>query len=307
METQCLGLAEALGLTPLVKRIHPRAPWRWLPPNLWWRALAALDPGRGDTLAPPWPELLIASGRQSIAPTIAVGRASGGLTFTVMIQDPRVDPAHFGLVIAPEHDRITGPNVLRIKGSITRIAPDRLAAAAAAYADRVAGLPRPLIAVLIGGNSKVHRLTPERARALAEELLAAARSSGGSLLVTPSRRTGAENEGILRQALTAAPGEFWAHQGDNPYFAYLGLADAIVVTGDSVNMVSEAASTGKPVHIADLPGGSAKFSRFHQSFFDAGIARPFAGRIETWSYPPLNETARAAEALKASWTTAPEV
>jgi len=78
----------------------------------------------------------------------------------------------------------------------------------------------------------------------------------------------------------------------------LGLADALVVTGDSVTMISEAAATGKPVHVVELPGGTAKFSRFHAGMGAAGITRPFDGRLESWDYPPLEETARAAAEIR---------
>ena len=91
---------------------------------------------------------------------------------------------------------------------------------------------------------------------------------------------------------------FWDGAGENPYFGYLALADAIVVTGDSVAMVSEACATGKPVHVYGLPGGSAKFERFHQDMRDAGCTRPFHGVIEKWTYQPPDETARVAAEIR---------
>ena len=94
------------------------------------------------------------------------------------------------------------------------------------------------------------------------------------------------------------PGVIWDGAGDNPYYAYLAVADALLVTADSVSMVSEAAATGKPVHIIGLDGGDAKFARFHETMRKAGITRPFAGRIESWSYAPPDDTARAGAALR---------
>ena len=107
MESQCVGLAEALGLMPEVKRLAIRVPWRWLPPGIWTAPFAAIDPS-GDRLTPPWPDLLIATGRQSVAPALAVKRASGGRTFLVQIQRPGIDVARFDLVVTPEHDRLAG-------------------------------------------------------------------------------------------------------------------------------------------------------------------------------------------------------
>ncbi|MBT5646243.1 MAG: hypothetical protein HOJ41_00140, partial [Rhodospirillaceae bacterium] len=87
---------------------------------------------------------------------------------------------------------------------------------------------------------------------------------------------------------------FWDGSGDNPYFGLLGLADAIVVTADSVSMVSEACATGKPVHVIELDGGSAKFARFHEALRRAGITRPFNGTLESWTYDAPDDTARVA-------------
>jgi mitochondrial fission protein ELM1 len=296
-EVQSLGLAEALRFEPEVKRIAIRAPWRWLPPGLWVQPLRSLASG-GARLAPPWPEVLIAGGRLTAAPALAVRRASRGASFTIQIQNAKVDPRRFDLVVAPQHDRLSGPNVLTVLGALNRVTPRRLAEAAARLAPHLAHLPRPRVAVLIGGTSKAYRMTPRIAGRLAAQLASLARDAGAGLMITVSRRTGAENEAALRAGLEGVPAAFWDGQGDNPYLGYLGLADALVVTADSVTMISEAAATGKPVHVAELEGGSAKFRRFHAAMREAGITRPFAGRIEDWSYAPLDETARVAAEVK---------
>jgi len=296
-EVQSIGLAEALGLEPEVKRLKIKAPWRWLPPPLWPAPLRSLD-ADGAVLAPPWPEILIAGGRLTAAPAAAIRRAARGGTFAVQIQDSKIDPRRFDLVVTPEHDRLRGANVLTTRGALHRVTPARLAAAAARLAPRLSGLPRPLVAVLIGGANRAYRLTPALVARLTADLTALARDQGASLLVTVSRRTGAEQEADLRAGLAGVAAEFWDGNGENPYLGYLGLADALVVTGDSVTMISEAAATGKPVHVVELPGGTAKFRRFHAGMGAAGITRPFAGRLESWDYPPLEETARAAAEIR---------
>jgi mitochondrial fission protein ELM1 len=118
------------------------------------------------------------------------------------------------------------------------------------------------------------------------------------LLVTASRRTDAKIVAIVRQALAERPAEIWDGNGDNPYFGFLALADAFVVTADSVNMVCEAATTGKPVHVVELEGGSPKFTRFHGTLREAGVTRPFEGRLERWSYAALRDTERAATEIR---------
>ena len=103
----------------------------------------------------------------------------------------------------------------------------------------------------------------------------------------------------MRERLAGLPAAIWDGAGENPYYAYLALADAVLVTADSVSMISEAAATGKPVHILELDGGNAKFARFHRTMRNAGITRPFAGRIEDWTYPVPDDTARAGAAVRA--------
>ncbi len=286
-ENQCLGLAEALGFEPVLKRIRPRFPWSFLPPYMWVVPLQGLD--RQTKLTPPWPDLIIAAGRVSVAPTIAIRRLSGGKTKLVHLQNPRVNPNHFDAVIAPAHDQLRGPGVIETRGALHRVTQERLALEAEKFASSVALLPRPLVTVLIGGDNSCYTYTPEALRELAESLRKICQNHGASLAITCSRRTDPAHATALKHLIHDLPHVFWAGEGDNPYFGYLGLADAIVVTSDSVNMNSEACFTGKPVYTFYLPGGSKKFRRFHQSFEAYGYTRPFKGVLEAWHYQPLDE------------------
>ena len=89
----------------------------------------------------------------------------------------------------------------------------------------------------------------------------------------------------------------WDGTGDNPYFGFLAAADAVLVTEDSTNLATDAATAGRPVLIAPLPGRPGKFARFQADLVARGAARPFAGRVETWAVVPLRETDRAAAEL----------
>ncbi|MCC7267775.1 MAG: mitochondrial fission ELM1 family protein [Caulobacteraceae bacterium] len=295
IEAQALGLAQAVArLRPAqvaVKRLAFRRAGR----RPWWlhlRPLHDLEPSSG--IAPPWPDLWIACGRASVALSMRVRRWSGGRTFVVQLQDPLAPAAAFDLVIPPRHDQLAGPNVLPILGSPHRLTPERLAEEAAAFQPLIDPLPRPRVAVLIGGKSKAFDLPPGRAAEMAREIGEAVQAAGGSVMVTFSRRTPDDARAVLAARLAELPGVVWNGEGPNPYFAFLEAADHILVTEDSTNMAAEAASTGKPVHILALPGGSAKFRRFHAELADAGAARPFAGKLDGWSYAPLRETERAA-------------
>jgi len=291
IRNQAVGLAEAIGFPVVEKLLLVRRPWRWLLPQLWLAPLRAGGPG-SDPLGPPWPDVLVTAGRQGVAPALAIQRASGGRTFLVQVQDPHASRARFDVLVLPEHDRARGSNVVTSRGAVHHVTPAKLADAAARLGPRFAHLPRPLVAVLIGGQNKVYAFDMATLGALADRLADLARRHGAGLLVTPSRRTGAAGERLLREKLAGLPAYVWDGAGENPYFAFLALADAIVVTEDSVSMVTEAASTGKPVHVAGLAGGSRKFRRFHDLMRAAGVTRPFTGALERWSYAPVDDTAR---------------
>src|SRR5437870_5691020 len=289
MASQALGLAEATGFPFIEKRLAIRFPWTWLPPQLWFMPLRAVA-GIGASLAPPWPDLVIGCGRNTAKPALAIRRASGGRTVAAQVQYPGVGRAEFDLLVVPEHDNLTGARLILTRGAVHRVTKARLAAERLRFPE-LAELPRPIRSVLIGGTSKAYRLTLRRlgeiAQALAEILL----TDGGSVLLTASRRTGAPALALLRRRLAGLSAVIWDGSGENPYFAYLALADALLVTADSVSMISDAAATGKPVHILGLAGGDGKFARFHDAMRHAGITRPFAGRIEAWSYTPPDDTA----------------
>ena len=293
MASQALGLAEATGFSFLERLLDIRFPWTCLPPRLWFLPLAATEP----TLSPPWPDLVIGCGRNTAMPALAIRRASGGRTLAAQIQDPGVGCSEFDLLVIPEHDRLRGPRVVVTRGAVHRVTRERLAAERGRF-PALTALPRPILSVLIGGANKAYRLTLRRLGEIADAIAEILRTRGGSALVTPSRRTGAAGIALLRARLENLPVAIWDGCGENPYFAYLGLADAFMVTANSVSMISEAAATGNPVHILDLDGGSAKFARFHAAMQAAGITRPFSGRIESWRYPIPDDTARAGAALR---------
>lgn len=294
MQNQCLGLAEALGADTVIKQVRLRAPWKQLSPSILRIGNRWANTPDSDPLTPPWPDVMIATGRHSVASSLWVGSQSPR-TFRVQIQSPGIDPKRFDLVVVPRHDRLRGPNVMTCKGALHRVTPQRLAVDADKWRDKLAWLPHPRIAVIVGGSNGVYQMTPAIAADLGDKLAAFAKTTGAGLMVTASRRTGAEAEAALRSRLEGLPVEFWDNQGDNPYFAYLGLADRIVVTCDSVSMTSEAASTGKPVTVVMLDGGSPKFDAFHRALVEDGITRPFTGQLEDWSYAPLDDTALAAQ------------
>lgn len=296
-ENQAIGVAEAMGIEPVVKRIKLKSPWKQLSP---WLSLGhghALT-ADSDPIALPWPDVILASGRQTIGVARHIRQQSGGKSFLVYIQDPRINPKHFDLVVIPQHDPTRAANVIVTKGGPHRVTPEKLAAAKAKFEKQFAKIPHPRVAVLIGGNSRAHQMTQQNAKMLAGQLLQLVDHRKTGLLITASRRTGPENEKLLRDMLQGPNILFWDGTGDNPYFALLALADYIIVTEDSISMTSEALSTGKPVYIASLEGGATRHDMFHKLLQEQGYTRPFTGLLEKWSYTPPNDTQWVADEIR---------
>lgn len=297
-ENQCLGVAEALGIVPEVKRIGLNQPWKTLSPYIGFETETSFT---GDTLQLPWPDILIASGRKSIAAARYIKRMSGGKTYTVQIQDPRLRRSEFDLVVVPEHDPGRGANVLVTAGAPNRITGEKLATARERFAPLFQHLPSPRIAVLIGGSTNTHQLNAEKMREISTQLKNLA-DQGKSLMITTSRRTGEESSQILRQALKDSSAYIWDGPGpqasENPYFGLLAWADAIIVTSDSMSMVSEAATTGKPVHVVSLGAGKKRHEIMMNNFIRHGYVRPFSGIIEFWQYDALHDAAKVAAEIR---------
>lgn len=293
MENQCVGLAEAMGLKPVVKRIRLRRLWRELSPYLLLGKAMAFN-SKGDAVNPPWPDMVIATGRQSVLPALHIKEQSRGKTFLVQLQNPVVQLQEFDVVIAPEHDQLQGKNVIAPQGALHRLAPAMLEKEAAKWAPAFAHLPRPYVAVLLGGTNASYRLDPSVTMQIGPQLAAFSKNEKASLLVTPSRRTGEDNRVLLSALLHDCPASIWNEKGDNPYYGMVGLADAFIVTNDSINMISEACSTGKPVYMLKLPGHSDKFDLFHQAMLRSNRIRLFDGKLEQWHYAPLDEMSRIA-------------
>lgn len=296
MRSQALGLAEAAGFPFSEISLSVRRPWTWLPPQLWLAPLAAVRAG-SCALSSPWPDLVIGCGRNTVRPALAVRRAGGAATLAVHVQDPNFRRGEFDLLVVPEHDRLRGPHVLVTKAALHRVTPQRLEAERHRF-PALETLRRPILGVLIGGSNRAYRLGLSQLAGIAEGIAAALKSTDGSAVVTASRRTGAAGLALLRERLAGNAATIWDGSGDNPYYAYLALADVLLVTADSVSMISEAAATGKPVYILGLEGGDGKFDRFHATMKNLGITRAFAGRIESWSYRPLDDNDRAGAALR---------
>lgn len=254
---QVLALAEALGWPFAVKRFAYRK-YEFLANRLIGCTVAGIDRGRSDPLAPPWPDLVITAGRRNEPVARWVRARSGGRTRLVHLGRSWAKPRHFDLVVTTPQYRVPAlPNVLQIEAPLHRVTSERLKAAAERWRPALQHLARPLIALLVGGDSPPYVFDAAMAARLGRQAAALAKAEGGSLLVTTSPRTRIEATAALRQAIDA-PCHFYEWKPDpdsNPYLGYLALADSLIVTGESMSMVAEACSTGKPVRIFDMGRG----------------------------------------------------
>jgi mitochondrial fission protein ELM1 len=291
--TQARGLAQAVAPDAVEKTIALKAPWSLLPASR--LTLRGLDPSK-DLLAPPWPDLVVSCGRKAGKTALAVKAASGGRTLAVHVQHPLANLDRFDLVIPMRHDGARpADNVVPIDLALHDVTPALLAQAADAWRERLAGLPRPLTGVLLGGATQRFPFTAEQGRELAARLKAL-RADGG-LAITPSRRTPDEVKAVLREAFAGDPGVYlWDEAGDNPYRGILALSDRIVATGDSVSMVSEAVATGRPVAVFEL-GGGKRHGRFIENLVERGVvSRADGGPFVAGT--GLNATPQAVAAVK---------
>ena len=297
IENQALGLAEAAArmkpLDIITHTIENGAAFKAASPTLQF-AMKSRPVDYGLKGAPP--DIAIGCGRQAIALLLAL-KKNHPKTFTVYVQDPRMDTDRFDLVIAPEHDNLKGPNIETMIGSPNRLTETELIGQMLSFADGLAELSMPRAALLIGGTSKTHKLgEAEHASHMnaAIDLI----KKGYSLLITTSRRT---PDWAIKEykILDSDHGNVWTHYGEgpNPYFAFLGGADIILVTEDSTNMLTEAASTGKPVFTLPMQGKPGKFQQLYNSLSQRCNIRPFNGDVSAEPYEPLVETQRIAQQL----------
>ena len=288
------GVAKALGGAFRLIHTDLKAPHKWLAPYRLAEGPAKADP----QIAPPFADIVIASGRQAAPHSRYIKRASGGRVFTVYLQDPHINPKHFDFVWAPEHDKVSGPNVMKTLLSPHAMTVDDLVAEARNLQGRL--LPsQPIgkvVSVLIGGPNAVYPFKEDEMRELVAGLARIA-EAGHQLLITLSRRSPETYQTLLRQKLPGGSYFLWDGKGLNPYRAMLGLADHIIVTADSVNMVGEACLPGVPVHVFQLRGGSAKFRCFHKAVLDNGYVLPFNGELKERPHHSLNATPDIAAAI----------
>ncbi len=293
-QSQCLGVGDALGMRCEIRNLEYTAAAA-LPNFIMGKTFGGLDANSRANLVPPWPDVIIAAGRRCSPVARHIKDKSKGSTFLVQIMYPGdTGMDEFDLVCVPRHDAISGgANILQIVGAPHRVTPERLKSAKKDWQERLGALPGPRISLIVGGSTKRRTFTEQMARELGSAASKMAIQAGGSLMVTTSRRSGDTADSLIEEIEAPARIFKWGAEGENPYLGYLAMADAVIVTGDSVSMCSEAAATVGPMWIyAPKKLTIHKHGILHQQLYDAGIAKPFDGRggtvFESWQHDSLN-------------------
>lgn len=286
-DAQVLGIAAALDVPIEIRHAKVTGVRGLLAPFL---PASPADIGpQGRVLGPPWPDVLISVGRKATPFVVSARARSGRRCLTLALQHPRVSTGLYDLIWAPAHDRLSGRNVVTTLTSPHRITPAALGLARSGFAHLTAGHDGPVLAVMVGGPNGVFPFTGDEAQALCDgidRLLEA--EPGARVLVSFSRRTTPAIRRIILGWAERRGAWVWDETGPNPYVGLVALADAVVVTYDSVNMAGEAASTGKPVFVFPLAGAGGKFAAFHQALAQTGATRPLEGAFKPWSYAPVD-------------------
>jgi mitochondrial fission protein ELM1 len=290
-ENPCFGLATAMGLAAERRLVRPHPFFAALAP---WGPIDPRDaPDRPDSpLRPPFPAIAIASGRRTVPYLRRLKRLAGRQTFTIFLKDPRSGAGAADVVWVPDHDALRGPNVITSIAAPHLVSAAALASARRTPDPRLAGLRPPRVALLVGGPSRHHPFgaaDQEGLIALAQTVLA----SGASLMATPSRRTPPALVARLR-ALAGDQLFLWDGLGGNPYIPMLALADTVIVTADSTNMVGEAIATSAPVHIFEPAGGHRRLDAFIEALVASGRVRRWRGALEGWPVVPVDVTPKIA-------------
>ncbi|XP_047081654.1 mitochondrial fission protein ELM1 [Lolium rigidum] len=277
-----------------------------------------------DTFDKEGPTLVVACGWDTISYSSSIRHLASDNVFVIQIQHPRSRLDRFDLVVTPRHDYYAltasgqqevprlfrrwitpqeppGRNVVLTVGALHQADSAALRLAAIAWHDELAPLPKPLLIVNIGGPTSNCKYGVDLARQLITSLDNVL-DSCGSVRISFSRRTPKKVSDIIFKEFAEHPKVYiWDGEEPNPHLGHLAWADAFVVTADSISMLSEACSTGKPVYVIGTEHCKWKFSAFHKNLREKGVVRPFTGLEDisnSWSYPPLNDAIEVATRVR---------
>ena len=293
MISQVEGLAKALDIEFIHQKVELNSFWKLIPPNL--TPVSKLVFKKIDISDF---DIIISCGRKSVIPSIYLKKSSKKKVFNIHIQDPKVSLGNFDLVIAPEHDNLRGKNVISSKGAIHYLTLDEIKNNHKYLADKLNKNYEYLLLVL-GGPNKYYDYEDQNLINIFGIIKKILNKNNLQAIVIPSMRTPKKTINLANEHL-GSENLVINNVDKKAYLSGLSLAKYIVVTCDSTSMISEAALTGKPIYIADIPAKrkDERFKKFRDLFSELNITKNLNEKLEIWSYKSLNETTRIAKEIK---------
>ena len=293
MISQVEGLAKALDIEFTHQKVELNSFWKMIPPiltpisNLVFKNFDVQDF-----------DIIISCGRKSVIPSIYLKRNSKKKVFNIHIQDPKVSLSNFDFIIAPEHDSISGKNVITSKGAIHYLTLEEIKNNHN-YLEKKLKKNMDYLLLVLGGPNKYYDYDDQNLRKIFDKIKKISSSDNLQTIVIPSMRTPKRSINLADELL-GKENLVITNIDKKAYLSGLSLAKYIVVTCDSTSMISEAAITGKPIYIADIPAkkNDQRFKMFRELFGKLNITKNLNEKLEIWNYKSLNETVRIAKEIK---------
>ena len=293
MISQVEGLAKALDIDFTHHKVELNKFWKLIPPKLTPVSDFTFNPVNSKDF-----DIIISCGRKSVIPSICLKKNSKKKVYNIHIQDPKVSLKNFDFIIAPEHDGLTGENVILSKGSIHYLTNEEIINNRE-YLSKRLNKDKEYLSLIIGGPNKYYDYSEHNIKKVFDKVKKILEKNNLQAIIIPSMRT-------PKKAIDLSETYFGQDHlvikdiDKNAYLSCLSLAKYIVVTCDSTSMISEAALTGKPIYIAEIPAkiNDYRFRRFRDLFDKLNIVRNLDEKVEIWNYEILDETNRISKEIK---------
>ena len=295
MISQVEGMAKAINADFSHKIIKLSFPWNLIPPKFSPISSIVLKDNNYIT-EEETPDLVISCGRKSVIPSILLKNKNPKI-FTIHIQDPKVSLNNFDIIIAPEHDNLNGDNVYSSKGAIHYITQTEIEKAKPYLIKKINS--QKVVSLILGGPNKYYSFDPDQLIQIFNKIKSNFVSEGYKVIIIPSMRTPKSSIELAKKEMSSY-GHIVNSVDKQAYLSAYALANYVVVTCDSTSMISEAATSGKPIFVAHMKAkrNNYRFKRFFELFKQMGITRDLGEKVESWTYNKHNEAARIATLIK---------
>jgi len=295
MISQVEGMAKALNAEYSHKIVRLSFPWNIIPPKFTPVSQIVLK-DKIYIFDNETPDLLISCGRKSVIPSIFLKKKNSKI-FTIHIQDPKVNFNNFDAIVAPAHDNLKGHNIYSSKGAIHYITEQEINNSKKYLADKVEG--EKIVSLILGGPNKYYNFNSDQILSIFNQIKSIFVSSGYKVIIIPSMRTPKEIIDLSIKEMGSC-GHVVNKIDKQAYLSAYALANYVIVTCDSTSMISEAATSGKPIFVAHMKTkrNNYRFKRFFELFKQMGITRDLGEKVETWTYKKHNEAQRIAAEIK---------